>query len=133
GRAIPTLGLVITGFTVEHRSVPLGESMSSIQKVAQAEVRDEQTGQVIALKAGELSLTDELSAVLTTDDDVESPRELRTGEEFSSADYTYRVERLQLEPPSVDLTQIDSDSSAPVRVSLSTKASSHPLSAESAD
>ena len=127
GRQLPDLGLEITDFTVQHRRVPGADGTTSSQRVASAVVRDIHTGRSTRLTAGERTYTDELCAVLANDDDGdEITLEVRPGEEFSSSDRTYRIERLQLDPPAVELSQVAPASPQLVRLSLSPRGARDP-------
>lgn len=124
GRQVPELDLMITDFAVEWRPVPMADGTTSNQWVATAVVRDEHTGRNTTLTVGEPGYTDELRAVLAvTEDDDESIREVRAGEEIRSLDHTYKIERLQLDPPRVELTGISAEWSRPVRLSLTPESS----------
>jgi hypothetical protein len=120
GRALPALGLVITEFAVERRPLALADRQASNPWVATAVVRDEQTGEVSKLTAGERHYTGELRAMLAAGEDGEDgARELRQGDEVRDDEQSYVVDRLQLDPPKVELTQLaPSAEGPPVHVSL---------------
>ena len=119
GRQVPELDLMITDFTVQRQPVPMADGTLSNQWVATAVVRDELTGRSTTLTVGELGYTDELCAVLAAaEDGEEGIREVRQGEEIESLDRTYRIERLQLEPPTVELSGRSADWGHPVRLNL---------------
>lgn len=119
GRQLPALDLVITDFAVRRAPVAMADGTAANQWVATAVVRDERTGRLTTLTAGEPSYTDELIAVFAVeDDDDEALHELRLGQEFKSAEHTYKIERLQLDPPTVSLTRTSSAMSQPARLSL---------------
>jgi hypothetical protein len=125
GRRIPALDLEITDFDVRLRPGAVADGTTSNQRVATAIVRDTRTGRTTTLTAGERSYSDELRAVLADDDD-EATRELRSGEAFQSSEHTYQIERLQLDPPLVELRQISSGSTQPVRLILGPRLASDP-------
>jgi hypothetical protein len=120
GRALPALGLVVTNFAVERKPVALADRLTSNQWVATAVVRDDQTGEVATLTAGERQYTGELRAVLAEGDDGEEDRrELRQGDEVRDDGQSYVIDRLQLDPPKVELTQLaPSAEGPPVHLSL---------------
>jgi hypothetical protein len=120
GRSVPALRLVITDFNVERRPMSQPDRPASNQWVATAVVRDEHTGASTILTAGERSYTDELRAFLATGEDEDEIRcELREGEEFQGVERRYLIERIQLDPPSAELSQISASGfSARVHLSL---------------
>ena len=118
-RPVPSLGLVISDFAVARRSVTLPGGAASNQWVATAVVHDERTGADTVLTAGERSYTDELRAFVSAEEDEdEILRELRLGEEFQREERRYLIERIQLDPPAAELSQI-SASGFSTRVHLS--------------
>lgn len=124
GQALPDLELEITEFSVRRGMARLADGTGSRQRIATAVVRDARTGGCTTLTAGESSYTDELRAVLATqEDDGEAIREYRAGEELESLDRTYKIARLQLEPPSAELTQITTNFSPPARFFLAARMS----------
>ena len=119
GREFPSLNLVITGFSLRRPLERAADGIGSRPWIATAVVRDQRTGGDITLRQGERTWTNDLRAVLAEDpDEEESIVELRPGEEFQTSDETYRVDRLQLEPPVAELTQISTQASEPIRLSL---------------
>jgi hypothetical protein len=119
GRELPELGLVVTEVSVRRGAALAADGAGPAPVVATAVVRDLRTGGSLSLTAGERTDTDELYAVLTDENDDEmGPRELRCGEEFERADHTYRIERLELDPPSAELVQTSPVPDRPVRLSL---------------
>jgi hypothetical protein len=123
GRQVPALDLMIADFSVERRPTPVAQGMTSNHWVATAVVHNLRTGEDTTLTAGERIYTDNLRAVLAEDvDESESTLELRPGDEFENADRTYRVERLQMDPPVAELTEASAGVSTPTRWSLSASA-----------
>jgi len=51
---------------------------------------------------------------------------VRSGEEFQGSDHTYKIERLQLDPPAVELSLVAPASTQPVRLSLSPRVARDP-------
>jgi len=129
GQVVPELGLVIADFRVTRRNVTLADGTNSGQWMADAIVRDGFTGQSTALSAGERSLADALSAVVAGNEDDDQPTfELREGEEFRNSDLTYRVERVRLDPPAVELTQRSARSPEFTRFTLTADKTQSPRS-----
>ena len=134
GRAVPGLGMVILEFSVELRPVKAGEGSTVFQRVATALVRDERTGVKTTLTNGERGYTGELRAILAeTEDEDETHLALHRGEEFRSLDQTYIVDRLQLDPPLAELTQVSPVTKQPIRVRLTPRMSPESPSANPAN
>lgn len=121
GRSLPELGLVITEITV-HPAPGRDDGMSVSPRVATAVVRDLRTGDSTTLTSSELSYSDELRALLVTrEDEDESISEYRAGEELESGDQSYRIARLELDPPAAELTPVSSTSRPHVRLVVAAK------------
>ncbi|RFC50464.1 MAG: hypothetical protein DUW69_000586 [Verrucomicrobia bacterium] len=134
GRAVPELGMVIVDFSVVLRPVKVGEGSIARQRVATAVVRDERTGVKTTLTDGARGYTGELRAILAeTEDEDETLFALHRGEEFRSLDQTYIVDRLQLDPPLAELTQVSPDTKQPIRVRLTPRLSPESPSANPAN
>jgi len=116
GRDVPQLGLRIIRFAVEHRSVNLPESMAVNERVAEAVVRDQRTGRETVLHEGRPAWGVRLQARLR--DRAGREYRLTEGQELTLSGQHYRLEKIRLAPPAVDLTTMTSDSSLPVRISL---------------
>jgi hypothetical protein len=134
GRELSDLGLTVTAVETRRSPAASAGEAGPAPVVATAVVRDLRTGRSIVLTAGERTLTDELYAVLTDDEDAEmGPRALRRGEEFQREDRTYRIERLQLDPPSAELAQTSPVPDLPVRWSLAVRSPREPPSTAAAE
>ena len=104
GRRMPDLGLTIKSLAVAAVPVALTDSMTTRQRVATAVVRDERTGRDLTLTHRERYFTGGLSAQLAAPGE-SAPREVREGETFQLGAASYRVEKIQLAPPAVDVTK----------------------------
>jgi hypothetical protein len=104
GRRVPDLALSIKSLEVTAVPVALQESMTTRQRVALAVVHDDRTGRDITLTHRERRFTGGLSALLARPGD-SSSREVREGEKFKLGAASYRVEKIQLAPPAVDVTK----------------------------
>jgi hypothetical protein len=134
GRELTDLGLSVTAVELRRSRAAATDGAAPAAVVATAVVRDLRTGQSIVLTAGERTLTDELYAVLTDDEDADmGPRALRRGEEFQREDRTYRIERLELDPPSAELAQTSPVPDQPVRWSLAVRGPRDPPSTAAAE
>jgi hypothetical protein len=119
GEAVPELSLAVADFQVVRRHVGRADGVASEQWVANAVVQDQGTGQSTVLVAGERCLVAALSAVVARkEDEDETTFELRQGDEFRHSDLTYRVERVHLDPPAVELTQKAANSAEFTRFTL---------------
>jgi hypothetical protein len=104
GRRVPNLGLTIKGFEVTMIDVTIPQSMTTRQRVATAVVRDERAKRDVVLTHRERSFTGGLSAFVAQPGS-SAVREVRAGESLKLGDATYRVEKVLLTPPSVEITK----------------------------
>ena len=122
GHRVAKLGLIVQSFDVRYVEVKVANSMSTRQRVATAVVRDEKTGRDITLTHRERAFTGGLSAFIAKSGDTAS-RELRTGESFVLGDVTYRIEKITLSPPAVEMTKESPSLAQPDRRTLSPRES----------
>lgn len=104
GRRVPNLGLTIKNVAIEAVAVAIPQSMTTRQRVATAVVRDEKTGREVVLSHRERRFTGGLSAFLAQTGQ-SATREVRAGESFTIGDATYRVNKVLLTPPSVEIVK----------------------------
>lgn len=104
GRRVADLALSIRSLDVQAASVVLPDSMTTQQRVATAVVRDERTGRDITLTHRERRFTGGLAALVAAPGDP-APRELRQGETLRLGAASYRIEKIQLAPPRIDVTK----------------------------
>ncbi len=118
GRAFPELGLRIVRFTVESRSVAIPESMTVHERVALAVMRNPATGE-------ETELTDRQPAHLPgflarlrrlPGDGAEGV--VREQDIVALGERRYRVDKIRLAPPAVEISQIAPESPVPERRTL---------------
>jgi len=108
GREFPALGLKITAFSVGNHGRSAGEARELAAPVAQAEVLVGETGRVRTLTAGERAYGDERTAVVAVEtDDGEARVTVSPGELLRAAGRSLRVERIELDPPSLVLRSVD--------------------------
>lgn len=117
GRQVPDLALSIKSLAVTAEPVVLAESMTTRQRVATAVVHDDRTGRDITLTHRERRFTGGLTALLAPAGD-SAAREVRQGETFKVGAASYRVEKIQLAPPAVDVTKESSSLAQPDRRTL---------------
>jgi hypothetical protein len=104
GRRVPKLSLTIKSFEVQTVDVTIPQSMTTRQRVATAVVTDEKNGRDMILTHRERRFTGGISAFLAQPGQT-TTRELRAGESFKIGDATYRVEKVLLAPPSVEIVK----------------------------
>jgi hypothetical protein len=97
GRRLPTLGL-----TIRSLDVAVAESMTTRQRVASAVVRDEQAGRDVTLTHRERVYTGTLFAFVAAPGQ-SATREVRSGDSFKLGEATYRIEKIEATPPSVEV------------------------------
>ena len=104
GRRVPNLALTIKGFDVTRVDVTIPQSMTTRQRVATAIVRDEKTGRDVVLTHRERHFTGGLSAFVALPGQT-ATREVRAGETIHVGEVSYRIEKILLAPPSVEITK----------------------------
>jgi hypothetical protein len=100
GRRFDELGLALKNFEVRKVNIAAPDQMPVYDIAAFAVVQDEQTGEEVTLDSRTRRFTDTPLAVLRLGPKAK-PRELRQGDTFQDEAATYRVERIQLDPPEV--------------------------------
>jgi hypothetical protein len=101
GRRFEALGLTLRSFDV-RKVVVESEAPGPVYDVAAlAVLQDDRTGAMITLDNRSRLLTDTPIAVFQVPGARGRPRELHEGDSFADQDATYRVERIQLDPPEV--------------------------------
>ena len=102
GRRVPNLALAIVSLEVQPAPITIPESMTTQQRVAIAVVRDERTKQDVMLTHRTRAFTDAASALVAVSGQ-RSVREVRSGDVIKAGDATYRIERIQTTPASIDI------------------------------
>jgi len=101
GRRFDQLGLTLKSFDVRKVTVESGEPGPVYDVAALAVLQDEQTGAEVVLDSRTRKLTDILLAVFRLPGAPGKSRELHEGDTFADEGATYRIERIQLDPPEV--------------------------------
>jgi hypothetical protein len=101
GRRFADLGLTLKSFDVKKVLVEHGDAWPVYDVAALAVLLDDRTGSDVVLDSRARKFTDTPLAVLQTAGAGSKPRELHEGDTFSDETSTYRVERIQLDPPEV--------------------------------
>lgn len=104
GRRFPALALTIKSFEINQQAIRSGESMATRQRVATAVVRDEKAGRDVTLTHRERVFTGTLFAFVAAPGE-SAAREVRTGDTFKLGDATYRIEKIETTPPTVEVTK----------------------------
>jgi hypothetical protein len=125
GRRVPNLALTIKSLEVKLQPVRFGESMTTQQRVATAVVRDEKAGRDITLTHRERHFTGTVFAFIA-EPGQNATREVRTGDMFKIGEATYRVEKIETAPPSVEAIKESPNLSQPDRRVLTPRESDEP-------
>jgi hypothetical protein len=104
GRRVPKLGLTIKSFEVGLVEIKMTGGMTTRQRVATAVVLDDKTGRAVTITHRERHFTGGLSAFVAQTGEA-ATREVRAGETFRLGDVSYRIEKILLEPASIELTK----------------------------
>lgn len=116
GHRIPKLGLTIKSFNVRPMPVTVPE-MTTQQLVATAVVQDEKSNREVVISHRERLFTGTVFAfVAPTGED--ATREVRVGDVFKIGDATYRIERINTSPPSVEVSKESPNLTQPERRKL---------------
>lgn len=117
GRRISNLGVTIKSLEVGTQTVRIGESMPVRQTVATAVVLDEKNGRETTITNLARVFTGTVSAFVASPG-VAGTREVRTGEAFKIGEATFRIEKVQTTPPSIDIVKESSTLTQPDRRTL---------------
>jgi hypothetical protein len=104
GRRVPSLALYIKTLEVRPQPVASRQTMTTQQRVATAVVHDEKTGRDVTLTHRERQFTDTLAAFLAVTGET-ATREGRVGDLFKVGPASYRIDKVTLSPPSVEVTK----------------------------
>jgi hypothetical protein len=104
GRRVASIGVTIKSFTVQPQPVPLPDSMTTQQRVATAVIRDEKNNRDITLTHRERFFTGTVFAFVA-ETGQSAAREVRSGDTFKVGEATYRVDRIETTPPTVEITK----------------------------
>lgn len=100
GRHFDELGLSLADFEVRKVNVSDDPAMPAYEFAAIATLRDERTGGDVTLDSRVRKFTDAPLALLRLGAEPK-PREVREGDVIEEESATYRIERIQLDPPEV--------------------------------
>ena len=125
GRRVPDLALSIRSLDVRSVSVTLPNSMTTQQRVASAVIQDERTGRDLTLTHRERYFTGGLTALVAAPGET-ATRELHQGETIKFGEASYRIEKIQLAPPQIDVTKESPTLLQPDRRTLAPRESDDP-------
>lgn len=117
GRHVPSLALTIKSLDVRAADITLPQSMTTRQRVATAVIYDERTKREVTLTHRERQFTGGLSAFVAATGGA-AIREVRQGETFKLGGASYRIEKITLAPPSVEITKESPSLTQPDRRTL---------------
>jgi len=101
GRRFDQLGLTLKSFDVRKVTIEGSETGPVYDVAALAVLQDEQTGTEVVLDSRVRKLTDTPLAVFKLPRATGQSSELHEGDTFADDNATYRIERIQLNPPEV--------------------------------
>lgn len=112
GRAVPELGLTISKFSVVQQPVAIPESMTNLVSVARAEVMDTSSGEKVVLTDQECTYGQALLAELRVDDVAGPALEVREDDVIQEGAVRFRIMKIRLNPPEVDIARLATDGTA---------------------
>ncbi|MBI5693913.1 MAG: hypothetical protein HZC55_27890 [Verrucomicrobia bacterium] len=104
GHRLPNLALSIKRLDVDPQPIALPESMTTRQRVATAVIRDEKANRDITLTHRERTYTGTVFAFVAETGQT-AAREVRTGDSFKIGEATFRVDRIETTPPTIEITK----------------------------
>ena len=114
GHRVPNLALTVRSLDVSPHPIRMGESMTTRQRVATAVVRDDKAGSEITLTHRERVFTGTVFAFVAAPGET-ATREVRAGDMFKLGEATYRIEKIELTPASVEVVKESPTLSQPDR------------------
>lgn len=117
GRRVPNLALTIKSLEVQPQPILLPQSMTTRQRVATAVVHDERIRQDVTLTHRERKFTGTVTAFIAVAGQ-KGTREVRPDDVFPAGNATYRVHRIQLSPPVIEISKEKAGGAAPDRRTL---------------
>jgi hypothetical protein len=104
GRRVPNLALSIKKLDVARQAVLLPESTTTRQRVATAIIHDERANRDVTLTHRDRVFTGMLFAMVAPTGET-STREVREGDSFKIGEASYRIDKIQTTPPTVEITK----------------------------
>jgi hypothetical protein len=117
GRRVPNLALWIKKLEVTRQPILMRDSTTTRQRVATAVIHDDRANRDITLTHRDRVFTGMLFALVAPTGDT-SAREVREGDTFKLGEATYRVDKIQMTPPTVEITKESPQLTQPDRRAL---------------
>lgn len=114
GARIAAPALSVERLELVRESEQRPESMSIRENKLRAELRENRTGRRVNLQQGVVAYTGRLQAVISTATDL-SARAWHEGETITAGENRFRIEKIRLAPPAVDVTKVVSGEPDPSR------------------
>ena len=114
GHRVADLALSIRRFAVRAEDVAIPESMSFKQRVGTAVITDARTGRDVILTQRERRMTGNVFAFVVLEGET-APREVRPGDMLKQGVATYRIESINAELATIDVTKTSPDLDEPSR------------------
>ncbi len=118
GFRVADLALSIKRVALRTETVAIPESMNFKARVAAAVVHDNRTNRDITLTQRERHFTGNSFALVAVPGE-SATREVRAGDTFNTGAATYRIEKIVLDPVTIDVTKTAPDLATPTRRTLS--------------
>jgi hypothetical protein len=104
GRRVPALGLSVKKFEIALQPIAFPESTTTRQRVATAVIHDERANRDVTITNRERVMTGQLFAMVAPAGET-SAREVREGDVFKLGEAAYKIDKIQVVPPSVEITK----------------------------
>jgi hypothetical protein len=127
GHRVPKLGLTIRSLDVTPQPIRVGETMTTRQRVATAVVHDDKTARDVTLTHRERVFTGTVFAFVAAPGET-ATREVRSGDMFKIGEATYRIEKIETTPPSMEVVKESPTLSQPDRRVLTPRETEAPES-----
>lgn len=125
GHRLPKLALSIRSLEVTPQPIRMGDSMTTRQRVATAVVHDEKSGRDVTLTHRERVFTGTVFAFVANLGE-SATREVRTGDMFKIGEASYRIEKIETTPPSIEIVKESPTLSQPDRRTLTPREAEAP-------
>jgi hypothetical protein len=117
GHRFADLALEIKAFNVRAEAIVIPESTSFNQRVATATIHDLRAQRDLTLTQRERQFTGNVFGLVALEGE-SAPREVLAGDTVKFGATTYRIERIAIDPATIEVTKTDPDLAAPVRRTL---------------
>lgn len=104
GHSVPKLGVSIKKLEVARQPIAFKDSTTTRQRIATAVVRDERANRDVTITHRERLMTG-LNFAMITPSGQTAAREVREGDTFKLGEATYKIDKIQIAPPSMEITK----------------------------